>query len=142
MVLQGRKALILGFIIWPGSSGRRYRYAVYPPHWRFDPGQSGNYIYTVESKALQLSPLWIGQTEDLDRRLREHESEFNLFHATHLCVHFNYYEYGAFGRLAEEKDLIERWRPARSRSTQKLPIVGRVGMSGKNQPRQIDANVQ
>jgi hypothetical protein len=49
---------------------------------------------------------------DLDRRLLEHDSEFNLFRATHLCAHSNYYDYGAFGRLAEERDLIELWQPA------------------------------
>ena len=89
--------------------------------------QPGNYIYVIESAPSKLLPLYIGQTHDVNQRLLEHDFEFDLFRATHLCVHFNYYEYGAFGRLAEEKDLIERWRPACNRSTQKLPSVGRVG---------------
>jgi hypothetical protein len=111
-------SFILGSIMWPGGSGRQYWYAIYPRHWRFGPGQPGNYIYAVESAPSRFLPLYIGQTDDLNRRLLEHDSEFNLFRATHLCAHFNYYDYGAFGRLAEERDLIELWQPACNRSTQ------------------------
>ena len=105
--------------MWPGRSGRQYWYGIYPRHWRFGPGQPGNYIYAVESAPSRFLPLYIGQTDDLHRRLPEHASEFELFRATHLCAHFNYYDYGAFGRLAEERDLIELWQPACNRSTQR-----------------------
>jgi len=97
--------------MWPGRSGQQYCYGIYPRHWRFGPWQPGNYIYAVESAPSKLLPLYIGQTDDLDRRLMEHDSESNPFGATHLCAHFNYYEYGALGRLAEERDLIELWQP-------------------------------
>ena len=109
---------ILGFTIWPGRSGKQYWYAIYPRHWRFGPRQPGNYIYAVESAASKLSPLYIGQTNDLNQRLLEQQSGFNLFRATHLCAHFNYYDYGACGRLAEERDLIELWQPVCNRSNQ------------------------
>jgi hypothetical protein len=114
----GMESSILGFIIWPGRSGQQYWYTVYPRHWRLGPGQPGNYIYAVESAPSKLLPLYIGQTSDLNRRLLEHDSSFNLFRATHLCAHFNYYDYGACGRLAEERDLIELWQPACNRSNQ------------------------
>jgi len=35
-----------------------------------------------------------------------------------VCVHVNYYYYGAFGRLLEQRDLIKLWRPACNRSIQ------------------------
>lgn len=115
---QNQKGLfILESIVWAGRSGRQYHYGIYPPDWRFGPRQAGNYIYAVESDTSKLLPLYIGQTDDLDRRLSENDPTCNPFGATHLCAHFNYYEYGAFGRLAEERDLIELWQPACNRST-------------------------
>ena len=110
-------SFILGSIKWPGRSGREYWYEIYPRHWRFGARHPGNYIYAVESAPSRFLPLYIGQTDDLDRRLLEHDSEFNLFRATHLCAHSNYYDYGASGRLMEERDLIELWQPACNGST-------------------------
>lgn len=113
IVVSNQKNLtMLGTIIWPGSSGRQYWYAIYPRHWRFDPGQPGNYVYAIESAPSRLTPLYIGETDDLNRQLLNHDSDFNLFVATHLCVHVNYYYYGASGRFLEQRDLIKLWRPA------------------------------
>ena len=109
---------MLGSIIWLGRSGQRYWYAIYPRYWRFGPGQPGNYIYAVETAAFQLSPLYIGQTSDLSGSFLEHDSDSILSRATHVCVHLNHYYYGAFGRLVEERDLIELWQPAGNRLTQ------------------------
>lgn len=122
-------SFILGSIMWPGRSGREYWYAIYPRHWRFGARQPGNYIYAVESAPSRLLPLYIGQTDDLNRRLLEQDSEFDLFCATHLCAHFNYYDYGTFGRLAEERDLIELWEPACNRSAHlaKGPLASSIG---------------
>jgi len=112
--------------MWAGRSGRQYYYGIYPRDWRFAPRQPGNYIYAVESTPSKLLPLYIGQTDDLDRGLLERDPECNPFGATHLCAHFNYYEYGVAGRLAEERDLIELWQPACNRST---PAVWRGTLS-------------
>ena len=97
-------------IIWPGLSVFQYTYWVYPRGSRFRPGQPGNYIYAVEKLPDQLTPLYIGETTDLNQRLLDHDCEFSLFRATHVCVHVN--PFGEESRKSEEQDLIGRWQPA------------------------------
>ena len=98
---------MLGSIIWPGLSGRSYWYDVYPRHFRLNAGQPGNYVFVVEFSLRQFMPLYVGERNDLNRRLLEHD-ELDLIGCTHVCVHLNDDE---SARLQEEKDLIRRWLP-------------------------------
>lgn len=98
---------MLASIIWLGLTGRSYWYDVYPRHLRFNAGQPGNYVFVVEFSLRQLMPLYVGETNDVDRRLSDHY-ELDLVGATHVCVHLNDDE---SARLREEKHSIRRWLP-------------------------------
>jgi predicted GIY-YIG superfamily endonuclease len=98
-------------IKWPGESGTEYVYFIYPRGTRFDDGQPGNYIHVIETSPNRFKPVYIGQTNDLNRRLTNHEKQqcVDSRGASHLCVRVNA---GERARLLEEEDLIRRWNPA------------------------------
>ena len=97
-------------IKWQGQSGKEYTYWIYPRGTTFTGEQAGNYIHAKETKPNFFTPVYIGQTNDLNRRLTNHEQQscVDKNGATHLHVHANASE---ADRLAEEKDLILRWQP-------------------------------
>ncbi len=97
-------------IRWPGLSGTGYIYFIYPRGTTFDPSQPGNYVHAVETSPGRFKPVYIGQTNDLNRRLTTHDQQscVDSEGATHVCVHVNSNE---AARLVEEKDLIRRWQP-------------------------------
>ena len=78
-------------INWPGKSGRSYTYYIYPRGTQFTPEQPGNYIHAKETSPHKFSPVYIGQTKDLNERLSNHEKRecVNKHGATHVCVHIN-----------------------------------------------------
>ena len=97
-------------ISWPGKSGREYTYWIYPIGTSFK-GEAGNYIYAKQTSPGYWSACYIGQTENLDLRLGDHEKETcaKRHGATHIHAHLN--NAGISARLLEEKDLILRWKP-------------------------------
>ena len=97
-------------IRWKGQSGTEYLYYIYSKDTTFNAGQPGNYVYAKEGPAGYFTPVYIGQTNDLNERLCNHEQEgcCNRNGATHVHVHSNASEQA---RLGEEKDLILRWKP-------------------------------
>jgi hypothetical protein len=96
-------------INWPGQSGTEYAYWIYPIETTFN-SAPGNYIFAKETRPGYWTPLYMGQTSDLGERLSDHEKErcARRNGATHIHVHRNGTE---AARLAEERDLILRWRP-------------------------------
>lgn len=96
-------------IMWPGQSGRKYKYWIHPIGTSFK-DEPGNYIFAKETKPGHWSPVYIGQTSSLDTRLANHEKEACAKRngATHIHAHTNSAE---SSRLSEEKDLIMRWEP-------------------------------
>ena len=98
-----------GTIMWPGKSGKEYKYWIYPIGASFKDAP-GNYIFAKESKPGHWLPVYIGQTNSLSTRLANHEKESCAKRngATHIHAHLNERE---ADRLAEEKDLILRWKP-------------------------------
>lgn len=96
-------------INWPGQSGKEYTYWIYPAGASFKDAP-GNYIYAKQTKPGYWSPLYIGQTNSLATRLSNHEKETCAKRngATHIHAHTSG---GEPERLAEEKDLIVRWKP-------------------------------
>ena len=107
-----------GSVLWPGLSGRRYQYWVYPLGTRFD-RVPGNYLFAREATPQRWLPCYIGQTENLQDRLGDHEKEACARHhgATHLHAHQNLG--GEEARKMEEEDLIQQWQPPCNRQLKK-----------------------
>ena len=97
-------------INWTGKSGMQYQYLIYPIGTSFK-DVAGNYIYAKQTQPNMWSPCYIGQTENLNERLGNHEKEdcAKRKGATHIHVHSN--GKGENARKAEEKDLIIHWQP-------------------------------
>lgn len=98
-------------ILWPGQSGTEYKYWIYPIDFSFKK-EPGNYIFAKETSPQKWTPCYIGQTNNLDERLDDHnEEECAKRHgATHIHAHLT--SGGKDVRKAEEKDLIMRWDPS------------------------------
>ncbi|MFA5293773.1 MAG: GIY-YIG nuclease family protein [Phycisphaerae bacterium] len=97
-------------ILWPGLSGKEYKYGIYPIGTSFKK-EPGNYIFAKQNTQGYWTPCYIGQTENLDERLGNHEKEACAKRngATHIHVHLT--SGGESIRKAEEKDLIQKWKP-------------------------------
>lgn len=97
-------------IMWPGQSGKEYKYWIYPIGTTFNK-EPGNYIFAKETRPGYWSPCYIGQTENLDERLTDHEKEAcaKRHGATHIHTHVTLG--GEAIRRAEEGDLIQKWTP-------------------------------
>lgn len=96
-------------IYWHGTSGKAYQYWIYPIGTELKE-EAGNYIFAKEASPAKWSPCYIGQTENLNRRLGDHEKEAcaKRHGATHLHAHLT--SGGESIRKAEEKDLILKWK--------------------------------
>lgn len=97
-------------INWTGLSGKTYTHHIYPIDTTFKEA-SGNYLYAKEVSPGHWTPLYIGQTKNLSDRLSNHEKEdcARRRGATHIHAHVN--QDGEQARLAEEADLIGKWKP-------------------------------
>lgn len=98
-------------IKWGSFSGKEYTYGIYPIGKTFK-DIPGNYIFAKQTKPGYWFPCYIGQTENLNQRLGDHEKEAcaKSKGATHVHVHVN--QGGEKVRRAEERDLILKWQPA------------------------------
>jgi hypothetical protein len=97
-------------INWPGKSGTNYKYWIYPLGASLK-AEGGNYIFAKEVRPGEWSPLYIGQTGDLNERFDNHHKAdcIKKNGATHIHAHLNGND---DTRLAEEADLIARWDPS------------------------------
>ena len=97
-------------IMWPGQSGKEYTYWIYPIGFSFKE-EPGNYVFAKKIDSGRWSPCYIGETENLDRRLGDHEKEACAKRngATHIHAHLT--GGGEAVRRAEERDLIVKWDP-------------------------------
>jgi hypothetical protein len=90
-------------VLWPGKSGRLYRYIVYPidQAWKSVPG---NYIF-AKLVGDRWSPVYIGESENLKNRHAAHEKAASAKRhgATHIHAHGSSENHRE--RLAEETDL-------------------------------------
>ena len=97
-------------IDWADKSGRTYRYWIYeyPASLK---AEAGNYIFAKESTPGRWTPIYIGQTGNLDERFDDHHKMpcIKRNGATHIHAQMN--NGGETARLAEEADLIARWNP-------------------------------
>jgi len=95
---------------WPGFSEKEYQYRIYLIGTSFKE-VPGNYIFAKEISSGRWSACYIGQTENLDKRLGYHEKEAyaKRFGATHIHAHLT--PGGEAYRRKEERDLIREWKP-------------------------------
>lgn len=104
-------------IHWDGQSGKRYEYYIYRldaqkrPRVTFQ-NAPGNYIFARETTPSRYRPIYVGESQDLYRRLAGHEQVPCLTQhgATHVHVHLN--RGGINARRSEEDDIVSKWSPA------------------------------
>jgi hypothetical protein len=101
----------MNFIDWTGNSGKTYRY------WFLDmtspiKDEPGNYMFVKKAPNGGWLPVYIGQADNLAKRLPSHDrlAEAKAAGATQVMAHTN--GAGEQARLDEERDLIEYWHPA------------------------------
>jgi hypothetical protein len=102
-------------IQWRGESGEEYTYYIWPRGSQVEQGPPGNFLHVKETEEGILVPVYIGQTEDLNRRLLSEEMQkcVNTNGATQLHLHASFK--GEAARMAEQADLMARWKPVCNR---------------------------
>lgn len=98
-------------IEWTGTSGTRYRYYIWPRGAKIEGNPPGNFLHVKVADDGTLAPVYIGQTDDLNRRLlsKEEEESVNANQATQLHIRTSYQ--GEHDRLTEKYDLMACWQP-------------------------------
>ena len=96
-------------ILFNGKSGREYKFWMYPLGTSFNESP-GVYVWAKETQPGYFRPVYIGQSNNLRVRHGSHEKEPEVLRngATRICAHTRG---GEAERLAEEKDLIENYKP-------------------------------
>ena len=97
-------------IYWKDKSGTSHRFWIYPPGTKFNEPCPGIYIYARETSPHKWIPIYIGQTENVNVRLTNHEQQERVDQngATHIHVSIITDDKS---RPAIEKDLIQQWKP-------------------------------
>jgi hypothetical protein len=97
-------------IYWKDKSGIRHRFWIYPRGTKFNEPCPGIYIYARETSPHKWIPIYIGQTENVNVGLTDHEQQecVDRNGATHIHVSIVTSEKS---RLAITNDLIEQWKP-------------------------------
>lgn len=98
-------------ILWHGFSGKEYKYWIYDIDYNsFDPVPA-NYIFAKETKPKSHDAIYIGETEDISERFDYHHKMVCIKRngATHIHAHKSSKDKSV--RVAEEQDLIRKWRP-------------------------------
>jgi uncharacterized coiled-coil protein SlyX len=97
-------------IYWKDKSGTRHRFWIYPRGTKFNEPRPGIYIYARETSPHKWIPVYIGQTENVNVRLTNHEQQecVDQNGATHIHVGIVTNEKS---RFTIEKGLIEQWKP-------------------------------
>lgn len=97
-------------IMWPGSSGKEYKYWIYAIGTDFNDAP-GNYIFAKETSPGRWSPIYIGETKSLKDRLPAHEKLPCVKRHGGTHVHAHVTQGGEKVRQAEESDLLANWDP-------------------------------
>jgi predicted GIY-YIG superfamily endonuclease len=97
-------------IYWKDKSAVGHRFWIYRRGTKFNEPCPGIYIYARETSPHKWIPIYIGQTENVNVRLTNHEQQkcVDQNGATHVHVSIVTDEKS---RLAIEKDLIQQWKP-------------------------------
>lgn len=97
-------------INWQGKSGATYKYWIYPLGSSLV-AKAGNYAFAKEAKPGYWTPVYFGETSNLDSRFDSHHKIdcAKRNGATHVHAHLN--DGGEQARRNEESDLIAKWNP-------------------------------
>jgi hypothetical protein len=106
--------------LFKGASGGTYRYWLYPRKTTFEAEIPGNYIHVLVQPDGTAKPIYVGETGDLNKRLRNHEKQecVDANGANGLCVHKGSEDVEV--RRAEEKDIMEHYLPACNKQVSSL----------------------
>src|SRR5882724_8353550 len=96
-------------INWKGQSGATYPFWIYPHGTKFPDPCPGTYIHATEVSPHKWRPVYIGQTEDINVRLRDHEQRHCVDDAGASHIHVGIVK-DERTRLQIEKDLILEWQ--------------------------------
>ena len=97
-------------IYWKDKSGTSHRFWIYPRGTKFNEPCSGIYVYARETSPHKWTPIYIGQTENVNVRLTNDEQRecVDQNGATHIHVKTVTDEKS---RFTIEKELIQQWTP-------------------------------
>jgi hypothetical protein len=97
-------------IMWPGASGKEYKYWIHSINTSFK-DSPGNYIFSKETSRGYWTPIYIGETDSLKKRLSNHEKMpcVKRYGGTHIHAHTSSSDEKV--RRAEESDLLAKWDP-------------------------------
>jgi hypothetical protein len=96
---------------WPGVSGKKYKYWVYPRHPKLK-DEAGNYIYAKVNDKNQWVPVYIGEGILSQRATGDNHHRIACIDrkgGTHVHAHLNSRE---ADRRSEEKDLLANFPQA------------------------------
>ena len=98
-------------IMWSGISGKEYKYWIYPIGMSFNP-VVGNYIFAKETKPNTWTPIYVGETDNLQRRLTSNHEKtpcVKRYGGTHVHTHTSSDDDTV--RRNEEADIRDKWNP-------------------------------
>jgi len=98
-------------IMWDGISGKEYKYWITPIESTFKP-VAGNYIFAKEVEPHKWTPIYIGETDNLEERLTSNHEKMPCVKrngGTHLHTHTSTND--EITRRKEESDIIAKWKP-------------------------------
>jgi hypothetical protein len=98
-------------IMWSGVSGKEYKY------WIYEIGhpmkqEPGNYIFAKEVKSHEWTPIYVGETDNLQRRLTPNHEKMpcvKRYGGTHIHAHTSSNDETI--RQNEESDIRNKWNP-------------------------------
>lgn len=98
-------------IMWSGISGEKYKYWINLIGAPFKP-VVGNYIFAKETKPREWIPIYVGETDNLQRRLTPNHEKMpciKRYGGTHIHTHSSSDDEAI--RQKEEADIIDKWNP-------------------------------
>ena len=98
-------------IMWSGISGKEYKYWITPIGTSFK-SEAGNYIFTKGTKPHTWTPIYVGETDNLDRRLTPNHEKMpcvKRYGGTHIHTHTSLSTEAT--RRSEEADIRDKWNP-------------------------------
>ena len=97
-------------MMWSGISGKEYKYWIVSIGASFKP-VAGNYIFAKETSPNTWAPIYVGETDNLERRLSDHDKLpcVRRYGATHIHSHTSVDDNAS--RRKEEADIRDKWNP-------------------------------
>lgn len=96
-------------IYWNGESGTKYQFWIYDRGTTFREPCPGIYLHAKQLKPHRWVPVYIGQTENINARSPKRQLRECVDHHGATHIHVRIVE-GEDDRVAEEKDLLQKWK--------------------------------